>query len=66
MLLTNLSEDSKMTNEPYEPTSYKEAIEESMQKIWVDAMQGEFQSLLKNQTWILVTAGTHRKVLRGK
>ena len=66
MLLANLFEDSKAANEPYEPTSYKEAIEDSMQKMWVDARQEEFPSLLENHTWTLVTAPTHRKVLRGK
>ncbi len=29
-------------------------------------MQEKFQSLLKNQTWTLTTAPTHRKVFRGK
>ena len=33
MLLANLSKDSKAANELYEPTSYKETIEDSMQKM---------------------------------
>ena len=66
MLLANFSEDNKVANEPYEPTSYQEIIEDIMRKMWVDEMQEEFQSLFKNQTWTLVTAPTHRKVLWGK
>ncbi len=29
-------------------------------------MQEEFKSLLENQTWTLVSAPAHQKVLRGK
>ncbi len=43
ILLANFSEDSKVANDPYEPTSFKEAIKDNMQKMWVDAMQEEFQ-----------------------
>ncbi len=66
MLLANLAENSKATNELYEPANYKKAIEDSAQENWLAAMQEEFQSLLENQTWTLVPAPAHRKVLRGK
>ncbi len=46
MLLANLAENSKATNEPYEPANYKEAIEDIAQENWLAAMQEEFQSLL--------------------
>ena len=66
MVFVNFSKDSKAGNEPYEFISYKEVIEDSMQKMWVDAIQEKFQSLLENQTWTLVIIPTHRKVLQGK
>ncbi len=66
MLLANLAENSKATNEPYKPANYKEAIEDIAQENWLAAMQEEFQFLLENQTWTHVPAPAHRKVLRGK
>lgn len=37
-----------------------------MWKMWEKAMQDEFQSLIENATWSLVTPPQHRKILRGK
>ncbi len=66
MLVASLAKNSKATSEAYKPANYKEAIEDSVQENWLAAMQEEFQSLLENQTWTLVPAPAHRKVLRGK
>lgn len=37
-----------------EPKSYKEAIKSKDNKQWVEAMNDEYQSLIKNGTWVLV------------
>ena len=53
--------------EPYEPKTYKEAMADSYRKAaWQLGMNDEFDSLVKNDTWVLVPLPPGRKALGGK
>lgn len=52
--------------EPYEPKTYKQAMECVFWKLWEKGMKEELDQLLQNNTWILVNPPPDRKVLRGK
>lgn len=49
-----------------EPKSYDEAVESNDRNEWQKAMQSEYDSLLKNQTWILVEKPEKQKVIDNK
>jgi hypothetical protein len=49
-----------------EPTTYEEAINGSESTAWKHAMQEEFDSLIKNQTWQLIELPPRSKALDGK
>jgi hypothetical protein len=44
-----------------EPMTYEEAVKSSNSAKWIDAMDNEFESLIKNETWELVTLPEGRK-----
>lgn len=46
---------------PSEPTNYSQEVEDNN---WCDAMQAEFNALLRNKTWILYHVLHPRKWLR--
>ena len=48
------------------PQSYKEALSSSQASSWKTAIDEEYQSLIKNGTWILTNPPPGRKVLRSK
>ena len=52
--------------EPYEPTSWKSAMNRSSSDKWLQAAQDEYSSLLTNNTWNLVQPPLHQKVLTGR
>lgn len=49
-----------------EPKSYEEAITSDDSNEWKTAMQSEYDSLIKNQTWILVEKPKHQKLIDNK
>lgn len=49
-----------------EPTSYEEAIQSENAKHWIRAMDDEFLSLQKNETWKLVKLPKDRKPITSK
>lgn len=55
-----------MPAEPYEPKTYKQAVECVFWRLWEKGMKEEMDQLLQNNTWILVDYPPDRKVLRGK
>uniref|UniRef100_A0A2A4JV98 Uncharacterized protein n=1 Tax=Heliothis virescens TaxID=7102 RepID=A0A2A4JV98_HELVI len=46
-----------------EPQSVEEALSGPMAKEWKDAMNSEFESLLQNNTWTLVTLPENKRVI---
>ena len=46
-----------------DPVTVKEAMDRSDASLWMDAMNDEMDSLLKNQTWILESAPKDRQVV---
>ena len=52
--------------EPYEPKTYKQAVDSREEKDWRRAMQEEIDSINENDTWILTSLPPDRKALRGK
>lgn len=49
-----------------EPTTYKEAIDSTDSEKWMEAMQTEYDSLMKNETWTLVEKPKNQKVIDNK
>lgn len=49
-----------------EPTTYNEAMNSSDRQQWRDAMEEEYESLISNETWKLVEAPDHQKVIDNK
>lgn len=54
------------SNEPYEPQSFEEVMEDISKPKWEQAMKDEYLSLIYNKTWTLVTEPQNRRVLWGK
>jgi Reverse transcriptase (RNA-dependent DNA polymerase)/gag-polypeptide of LTR copia-type len=52
--------------EPYEPKTYKEAIEHGSHKEWLKAMEDELDSLHENDVWKITTLPPDRTPLRGR
>ena len=52
--------------EPYEPKTYKQAVDSREENDWRRAMQEEIDSINENETWILTSLPPDRKALRGK
>jgi hypothetical protein len=52
--------------EPYEPQSWKQALDHQDSDKWIQAAKEEFASLINNNTWNLVEPPYHQKVLPGK
>ena len=46
-----------------EPINYKEAMTDKNSSKWIEAMQEEMESLLKNQTWILIDKPSNQKLV---
>lgn len=44
------------------PTTVKEALSQSNSNLWREAMDREYSSLIKNQTWTFVELPTRRNV----
>ncbi|PKU72844.1 Retrovirus-related Pol polyprotein from transposon TNT 1-94 [Dendrobium catenatum] len=57
---------SALEYEDSEPISYKEAVSCKDSENWVKAMQDEYDSLIKNNTWILVNKKENQKVVSCK
>ena len=57
---------SQATPEPYEPKTYKEAINDTFWPLWEKSMKDKFDSLVANNTWKLVDPPPDRRVLPGK
>jgi hypothetical protein len=55
---------SNVTNP--EPTTYRDAINGPESKQWTQAMKKEFNSLIENDTWNLISLLNGRKALGGK
>ena len=55
-----------MEYEESEPLSYQEAINNNESMKWLTAMTEEFESLYKNQTWVLVERKPNQKVVSCK
>lgn len=55
-----------MPVEPYEPQTYKQAVECVFWRLWEKGMKEEMDQLLQNNTWTLVDYPPDRKVLRGR
>ena len=51
-----------MEYEESEPLSYQEAINKNESMKWLIEMIKEFESLKKNQTWVLVEGKPNQKV----
>ena len=49
-----------------DPSTVSEAFSSSEKKLWKEAMQAEFQSLLKNEVWYLVSPPKDRKIISNK
>lgn len=49
-----------------EPRTYQEAIDSSESQNWKDAMESEYNSLLQNETWILVEKPENQRVIDNK
>lgn len=49
-----------------EPKSYEEAVISKDSKEWQDAMKSEYDSLMKNHTWILVEKPKDQKLIDNK
>ena len=49
-----------------EPTTYKEAVESPENEKWKTAMQSEYDSLMKNETWKLVKLPENRDAIGSK
>lgn len=49
-----------------DPISVREALDSVNSKEWKEAMHKEYQSLLKNETWTLVSLPNNRKTLNNK
>ncbi len=54
---------SSDTADSDEPHSLKEAIASPHWSNWKSAMDKKYQSLIKNETWALIDAPVHRKVI---
>lgn len=52
--------------EPYEPLTYKEALDTIDSIKWEQAMKEEYDSLMDNQTWDLAELPPNRQALHGK
>ena len=48
------------------PTSFKSAMESSDAGKWKEACESEFESLIKNKTWELVSLPSSRKAISSK
>jgi hypothetical protein len=51
---------------PDEPTSYNEAMQSLEKEYWQNAMQSEYDSLIKNNVWTLVDRPTNENVVKCK
>ena len=60
-----LSNDSANQN-PTEPETYREAINCPEAEFWIEAMNEEYNSLIKNNTWTLCRLPPDRKAIEGK
>lgn len=49
-----------------DPTSVQEAMQDPDSKYWEEAMQSEFDSLQRNETWILVDLPSNKKLIDTK
>lgn len=49
-----------------EPTTHEEAINSSDKGEWIDAMKKEYDSLLDNETWVLVEAPTKKLLIESQ
>lgn len=49
-----------------EPSSYQEAISCPEAKLWIQAIQEEYESLIRNNTWTICQLPSGRKAIEGK
>ena len=59
-------ENGKTMSKTIEPGSYKEAIACLESELWVQAIWEEYESLIKNGTWIVCQLPPGRKAIHGK
>lgn len=57
--------DNFYFNSDFEPETYKEVMNHPQDK-WLEAMDTEYNSLIKNGIWILVDRPTNRKTTKCK
>lgn len=48
------------------PQNYKEALQSPQAKMWIEAMNDEYKSLIDNQTWDVVDLPEGRRAITGK
>jgi hypothetical protein len=53
-------------DEPYEPDQYSDAIYCPDSNKWKTGMMDEYESLMKNETWILTSLPQGRRAIRGR
>jgi hypothetical protein len=53
-------------DEPYEPDQYSDAICCPDSNKWKTGMMDEYESLMKNETWILTSLSQGRRAIRGR
>lgn len=49
-----------------EPDNYDEAMNSKNKKDWIEAMNNEYESLIKNNTWVLVDAPKNEHIIDNK
>ena len=65
-VLSNDPANHYPTLNPTEPETYREAINCPEAKLWIEAINEEYSSLIKNNTWTLCQLPPDRKAIEGK